>query len=138
MFHQDDDETNHMTPSCTDSTGAYLIDRSPQYFEPLLNYLRHGQLIIDSNLNPQGVLEEAKFFGIETLVQLLESSITPNINEVEDVPLTRRDVVAALIQTSHMSELRFQGVNMAGADLQKLDLRNINFKVFLDYPLLNY
>ena len=27
-----------------------------------------------------------------------------------------------------VSELRFQGVNMAGADLSKLDLRRINFK----------
>ena len=40
--------------SITDSTGAFLFDRSPVYFEPILNYLRHGQLILDNGANPQG------------------------------------------------------------------------------------
>ena len=40
--------------SATDDTGAYLIDRSPEYFEPLLNFLRHGKLIINEGINPQG------------------------------------------------------------------------------------
>lgn len=37
-----------------DDRGAYLIDRSPEYFEPILNYLRHGQLIINEGINLRG------------------------------------------------------------------------------------
>ena len=40
--------------SATDASGAYLIDRSPDYFEPLLNFLRHGKLILNEGINPQG------------------------------------------------------------------------------------
>jgi len=45
-----------MTPSNVDQNGAYLIDRSPTYFEPILNYLRNGQLIFDNSVNPEGKL----------------------------------------------------------------------------------
>ena len=37
-----------------DHTGAFLIDRSPVYFEPILNYLRHGKLILNDGVNPEG------------------------------------------------------------------------------------
>lgn len=127
MFARHDDGS-HMWPSSLDSKGAYLIDRNPTYFEPLLNFLRHGELILDKNINPQGVLEEAKFFGIETLIPMLQSIMQVGSFSRDSVALTRRNVIDAIIRTSHTSELRFQGVNLEGADLSRLDLRNINFK----------
>ena len=40
--------------SATDGSGAFLIDRSPTYFEPLLNFMRHGKLILNEGINPLG------------------------------------------------------------------------------------
>lgn len=40
--------------SATDASGAFLIDRSPTYFEPLLNFMRHGKLILNEGINPLG------------------------------------------------------------------------------------
>ncbi|XP_034254318.1 BTB/POZ domain-containing protein KCTD9 [Thrips palmi] len=117
-----------MTPSNVDHKGAYLIDRSPTYFEPILNYLRNGRLIFDTYVNPEGVLEEARFFGLESLVPQLEAMIATNQRSRDTLPLSRRDVINALVCTPVTAELRFQGVNLAGSDLSRLDLRYINFK----------
>ena len=58
-----------------DDQGNYLIDRSPKYFEPLLNYLRYRKLIIDPGVNVQGVYEEAKYFGIESAIPDIEKML---------------------------------------------------------------
>uniref|UniRef100_A0A8D9ANB5 BTB/POZ domain-containing protein KCTD9 n=1 Tax=Cacopsylla melanoneura TaxID=428564 RepID=A0A8D9ANB5_9HEMI len=128
MFAEGSEGGYFMNPGDVDSSGAYLIDRSPTYFEPILNYLRNGQLVVDPNINPEGVLEEARFFGIESLVPQLMEIIMSRERSRDMMPLTRRDVINALILTPITSELRFQGVNLAGSDLSRLDLRNINFK----------
>lgn len=127
MFAENDDGYL-ITPSNIDENGAYLIDRSPIYFEPILNYLRNGQLIYDDNINPEGILEEARFFGIESVSLALEEIVAGKKVVRDELPLTRRDVINALIVSPFSSELRFQGVNLSGADLSKLDLRHINFK----------
>ena len=61
--------------SARDESGAYLIDRSPDYFAPLLNYLRHGKLILNEGVNPTGVFEEAKFFGLTGVAEQLEEQV---------------------------------------------------------------
>ncbi|XP_032065403.1 BTB/POZ domain-containing protein KCTD2 isoform X2 [Thamnophis elegans] len=70
-----------------DETGAYLIDRDPTYFGPILNYLRHGKLIINKELAEEGVLEEAEFYNIASLVRLVKERIRDNESRTSQGPV---------------------------------------------------
>ncbi len=50
-----------------DESGAYFVDGSPEYFEPILHFLRRGEIRLDANMNPEAVLDEAKFLDIENM-----------------------------------------------------------------------
>lgn len=76
-----------------------------------------------------GVLEEARYFGLESMIQELERIVKFGCSARDSAPLTRRDVVNALVTSQIHSELRFQGVNLSGADLSRLDFRHVNLKV---------
>ncbi|XP_031834035.1 BTB/POZ domain-containing protein KCTD9 isoform X3 [Nomia melanderi] len=106
MFSETTNNEQRILPSRQDHSGAFLIDRSPTYFEPLLNYLRLGQIILDANVNAAGVLAEARFYGVEGAIEIL----------------------TAMVEEEELQKSGFQGVDFVGADLSKLDLRNINFK----------
>ena len=49
-------------------TGAYFIDRSPKYFESILNFLRTGEIECPCCLDLRFLLQEADYYGIEGIV----------------------------------------------------------------------
>jgi len=56
--------------SLKDETGAYFIDRDPEVFTPILNYLRTKELNF-SGISTSAVLHEAQFYGITPIVRRL-------------------------------------------------------------------
>ncbi|XP_028670970.1 BTB/POZ domain-containing protein KCTD5 isoform X1 [Erpetoichthys calabaricus] len=72
--------------SDTDETGAYVIDRDPTYFGPILNYLRHGKLVFNKKLAEEGVLEEAEFYNITPLIKLIKERILERDCKAAQIP----------------------------------------------------
>uniref|UniRef100_A0A2K5C6S0 KHA domain-containing protein n=1 Tax=Aotus nancymaae TaxID=37293 RepID=A0A2K5C6S0_AOTNA len=82
-------------------------DLRGSYFEPILNYLPHGHLIVNDGIDLLGVLEEARFFGIDSLVEKLEVAIK-NSQPLEDQsPTSRKEFLQCLLTTPTKSELQF-------------------------------
>uniref|UniRef100_A0A2I2ZP36 KHA domain-containing protein n=1 Tax=Gorilla gorilla gorilla TaxID=9595 RepID=A0A2I2ZP36_GORGO len=101
------------TTRITPTRGAFLIDQSPEYFEPILNYLRHGQLIVNDGINLLGVLEEARFFGIDSLIEHLEVAIKNSQPPEDHSPISQKEFVRFLLATPTKSELRCQDLNFS-------------------------
>eukprot|EP01134_Creolimax_fragrantissima_P004272 CFRG4272T1 len=110
--------------STSDCNGTIMLDRSPRYFEPLLNFLRHGEMLLDEGLNPRGVLAEAEFFGMSLAVNILEQMCK---DRHVDAPINRHSFVDKLMTIKSSDSLRCRGLNFQGTDLSRLDLSKINF-----------
>jgi len=53
-----------MSMAVPDESGEYFFDRDPKLFDIVLNFYRHGKIIVPSNRSYEMVKEELEFFGI--------------------------------------------------------------------------
>jgi len=63
--------------------GAYFIDRDPEYFRVVLNYLRSGQVALESKQALDAVKIEAAFFGLAGLEDFISEKIKEKDEEVK-------------------------------------------------------
>ena len=62
--------------------GAYFIDRSPKYFEIILNFLRSGEIEVIRNVVDLDVLlKEAMYYNISSMIPKLTKVIKKNKEE---------------------------------------------------------
>ncbi|XP_062518949.1 uncharacterized protein LOC134194062 [Corticium candelabrum] len=54
-----------------DDNGAYFVDRSGEFFSPILHYLRTRQIVVPPAVSHDAVLQEAKFYSLDKMVEEL-------------------------------------------------------------------
>ncbi|KAH7944363.1 hypothetical protein HPB52_018678 [Rhipicephalus sanguineus] len=99
-----------------DVHGAYLLDRCPTYVEPILEYLQNGRLLLNDKVSYPGVIEEAKFFGVDEIIPDIERRMTGY--DLSGVDLSRLDL--------HL--LDFRGANLTMCNLERADLSHSDFE----------
>eukprot|EP01103_Thecamoeba_quadrilineata_P019861 TRINITY_DN824_c0_g2_i1.p1 TRINITY_DN824_c0_g2~~TRINITY_DN824_c0_g2_i1.p1 ORF type:complete len:553 (-),score=137.05 TRINITY_DN824_c0_g2_i1:9-1667(-) len=77
--------------STKDDSGAILIDRDPKMFPPLLNFLRTGKLILDQNVSVEGLLEEARFYNLRSVLDVLTQISKKTSKKAYSVSTVRLD-----------------------------------------------
>ncbi|KAI1697601.1 BTB/POZ domain-containing protein [Ditylenchus destructor] len=70
-----------------DETGAFLIDRDPEHFRVILNYLRSPVLECNKNVLKE-LLREADFYNILPLANEIKKAMKSSVNRTELVVIT--------------------------------------------------
>jgi len=63
-------------PTTKDELGAYFIDRNGELFEPILYYLRTGELPSSFNGSWIDVLRESEYFAIDPIIPFVKEKLT--------------------------------------------------------------
>lgn len=69
-----------------DERGAYRIDRDPIYFQVILNYMRHGNLLPTRETTDEGLLNEAQYYCMPNLIKHLEQRLSAKQAIVNEFP----------------------------------------------------
>jgi uncharacterized protein YjbI with pentapeptide repeats len=127
MFHDPTSDTAKMlTRDDSHPLRPFLLDRNPKAFRVVLEFLRNQELVIPEDVPARSVLLEARFFGIQKIMDQL-SGTEPQFEGAKGSMFTRMDMIRMLSATQSGSRVRLQGVVLDRTDLSNLDLSGINF-----------
>jgi len=109
-------------PSVQDEEGYYFIDRDGKYFEPLLEFLRTGELEIPPGISKRAVAREANFYSIE--IPLMPY----NLGSHSPPPSPRSDGVYMSLQEDYFFIVAVDNIGYAS--------KYGDFKWFLSTPII--
>ncbi|KAH7696143.1 hypothetical protein AAVH_36788 [Aphelenchoides avenae] len=67
-------ETDGRMPDFSAESSTHFVDRDPDCFSTVLNYLRNGTLFADRNCNLEELRLEADFYGLDDLVRIIDET----------------------------------------------------------------
>jgi len=79
-----------MTMAVPDESGEFFFDRDPKLFDIVLNFYRHGKIIVPANRSYEMVKEELDFFGIEEQSIGVDPSIGVELKREADLVAQRK------------------------------------------------
>ncbi|KAH7715175.1 BTB/POZ domain-containing protein KCTD5-like protein [Aphelenchoides avenae] len=93
-------------PSEKDESGAFLIDRDPEHFRLILNFLRNGSLDTDANLPYDGLMKESEFYGLTELAALIDDARKEEVR-----PKTTESITMVINRTPQLVHVYFLSGN---------------------------
>lgn len=92
--------------------------------------LKFRELRLEKGLTIKGLLLEAEYFQLDSLIRTIEGDQEAEVDEesskrAQEADFTRRDVVRLLAGTVSNTRLRFRGVCLNRLDLSELDLSGL-------------
>eukprot|EP00160_Parvularia_atlantis_P000519 Unigene10422_Nuclearia_a/m.31858 Unigene10422_Nuclearia_a/g.31858 ORF Unigene10422_Nuclearia_a/g.31858 Unigene10422_Nuclearia_a/m.31858 type:complete len:225 (-) Unigene10422_Nuclearia_a:95-769(-) len=111
-----------------DADGSFFIDRSPKYFELILDYLRTDELpTLPPGVGQRNLLHEARYFSLDRLVHDLEHLLFPPsrfelYQLMQSRDLSHVDLSGMQLRGKNFAGFKMDYCNLAGADLTECDL----------------
>ncbi|XP_068311964.1 FH protein interacting protein FIP2-like [Pyrus communis] len=114
-----------------DKKGHVFIDRDGEHFRHILNWLRDGEIPKLEDSQYAELVKEAKYYLLLDLVDGILDVLDSKEDTASDADFTRTDVIKYIHSQKSCrcssNKNYFQGVNLSGHNLSKLDLSEVNF-----------
>lgn len=115
----------------------FLLDRDPDIFQVVLNYLRNGEVDMSPNVTRYALLREAHYYNLNGLMETLRNvsefpSNGSGVTDSSEGRMDREELTRVLARSDVRRRPRLQGLDLHGMDLSKMDFSCSNMRfIFL-------